>query len=80
MQYTIRSVPPNIDLALRSRAQKFGKSLNEIILETLAKGTGVHNQLVTFDDLDWFIGKKTLDASFHKEIDWLDSVPKEVIL
>ncbi len=37
-QYTIRSIPPKVDLALRKRAQKTGKSLNEIALEALEKG------------------------------------------
>jgi hypothetical protein len=77
-QYTIRSIPPNVDKALRHRAQKTGKSLNEVVLDVLASATGASAQASTFNDLDWFIGQKSLDPVFDKAMDWLDSVPKEL--
>lgn len=76
-QYTVRSVPPKLDTALRRRARKTGKSLNEVLIESLAVGAGVSPD-ANFDDLDWFIGNKSLGASFTDEIDWLDAAPKEV--
>jgi hypothetical protein len=77
-QYTIRSVPSKVDLVLRKRAKKTGKSLNEVVLEALAKGIGV-STTPTFDDLDWFIGSKSLDnKSFDEASSWLDSLPKEI--
>jgi hypothetical protein len=76
-QYTIRSIPPKLDAALRRRAQKSGKSLNEVLVETLAIGAGVSPD-TNFNDLDWFIGNKSLDKSFSQAIDWLDAAPKEI--
>ena len=37
MQYTIRNVPKSLDAALRRRAQRQGKSLNEVVIEALAR-------------------------------------------
>jgi len=77
MQYTIRSIPPKLDMTLRRRAQKTGKSLNEVLIETLAIGAGVSPD-ADFDDLDWFVGNKTLDTAFDQAIDWLDATPREI--
>lgn len=41
MQYTIRNVPPDLDRALKQRAKRLGKSVNEIALEALAHAVGV---------------------------------------
>jgi hypothetical protein len=77
-QYTIRSIPPKVDQALRSQAKKTGKSLNEIAIEALAKGAGVTPDS-TFNDLDWFIGNKSIDdKSFNDALNWLDSLPKDM--
>ncbi|HUB94045.1 MAG TPA: hypothetical protein VMB52_06095 [Verrucomicrobiae bacterium] len=76
-QYTIRSIPAKLDAALRRRVQKSGKSLNDVLIETLAIGAGISPD-ADFDDLDWFIGNKSLDTSFGQAIDWLDTAPKEI--
>jgi hypothetical protein len=77
-QYTIRSIPPKVDQALRSQAKKTGKSLNETAIEALAKGAGVTPE-ATFDDLDWFIGNKSIDDnSFDDALRWLDNLPKDI--
>ncbi len=76
-QYTIRSVPSRVDLVLRKRAKKTGRSLNDVALEALAKGSGVVPD-ASFDDLDWFIGGKTLDdKAFDDAMTWLDNLPTE---
>ncbi|MBI2071059.1 MAG: hypothetical protein HYT79_10725 [Elusimicrobia bacterium] len=54
IQYTIRSVPGDLDKALRIKAKKSGKSLNRLILESLAKGAGLQQEL--HNDLDHFFG------------------------
>lgn len=36
MQYTIRNIPPDLDKALKARAKRLGKSVNQIALEALA--------------------------------------------
>jgi len=40
MQYTLRGVPPLVDQALRARARKLGKSVNQVALEALAQSVG----------------------------------------
>ena len=44
MQYTIRGVPLAIDLSLRQYAKAESKSLNQILLDTLAAGLGFFRQ------------------------------------
>jgi plasmid stability protein len=41
MQYTIRGIPPALDTALRQRARRSGKSLNETALDALRDGVGL---------------------------------------
>jgi hypothetical protein len=78
IQYTIRSIPPKLDSALRHHAKKSSKSLNEVVLEALAIGAGVTSDS-NFSDLDWFIGNKSLDpSSFSESMTWLDNVPKDI--
>ena len=40
MKYTLRNVPEEVDRALRVRAERLGKSLNEIAVLALAESTG----------------------------------------
>lgn len=40
MQYTIRNVPAPVDAALRERAHRERKSLNQLLVETLAAAFG----------------------------------------
>lgn len=37
MQYTIRNVPKEVDKALRERARREGRSLNEVAIEALTR-------------------------------------------
>jgi hypothetical protein len=77
IQYTVRAVPAKLDKALRRQSKSSGKSLNEIVIAALEKGSGVNNQ-VTYHDLDWFIGGKSLPDEFSQDLNWLDSVPKDL--
>ena len=57
VQYTVRSVPAHVDKALRRKAQKGRKSLNEVLRDALireAEGTGVPERVYT--DLDALVG------------------------
>lgn len=77
IQYTIRSIPAKLDSTLRQKSKATGKSLNEVVILTLEKGAGV-NSSATFDDLDWFIGNKSLGTSFDENVQWLDNLPKDI--
>jgi len=41
MQYTLRNVPKELDRALRQRARRESRSLNEVALEAIAQGLGI---------------------------------------
>ena len=41
MQYTIRDIPPHLDVELRERARRENKSLNRVAIEALAHGLGL---------------------------------------
>ena len=40
MQYTIRNIPPALDKAVKAKAKRLGKSVNEVALDALARGVG----------------------------------------
>jgi hypothetical protein len=56
MQYTIRNVPPVVDRALRRRAGRMAKSLNEIAVEALSRGAGVEREAGEHHDADFLFG------------------------
>ena len=69
MQYTLRKIPPAVDKALRQKARKEGRSLNEVVLEALARGVGIEKELVKNHDLDFAIGTWVEDPEFEKAIE-----------
>jgi len=76
-QYTIRSVPPALDRALREKAKREGKSLNETILQALARGVDLLEKEPVFTDLDHCIGTWQQDAAFDAAIAAQDTVDAE---
>lgn len=79
MQYTIRSIPPELDKALRQRAERSGKSLNQVTLEVMTTGAGLSDSGVVYDDLDWFIGSLDIDETVQRDASsWLDSLPRDM--
>jgi plasmid stability protein len=61
MQYTIRNVPPQVDRALRRRATKEGKSLNQVTVEALAASLGLGDDPIRYRDLSDLLGKGVVD-------------------
>jgi hypothetical protein len=78
IQYTVRGVPSDVDSELRREARATGRTLNAIVLETLADAKGP-SEPATRDDLDWFIGSVSGDAGdFDAAQEWLDALPTEI--
>ncbi len=78
IQYTIRSVPPKLDEALRARAKKQGKSFNQTVVEALKQSAGITDEPVVYHDMDQFIGRGILDTkSFDRSQAWLESLPND---
>jgi hypothetical protein len=63
VQYTIRGVPREVDIALRRKASKRQVSLNQVIVDELSEATiGTRNR-ADFSDL---VGKWVPDAAFDE--------------
>jgi hypothetical protein len=73
VQYTVRSVPPEVDRLLRQKATQSKQSLNQVILNELTVATIGRKQKEDFSDVT---GKWTPDPAFdeivaaQRQIDW----------
>jgi hypothetical protein len=56
MQYTLRGIPKAVDTELRRRARRQRKSLNQVVIETLAEATGVPAEPIVRRDLSVVAG------------------------
>jgi hypothetical protein len=74
-QYTIRSVPKNLDTFLRRQANIQHKSLNQTILDYIAQATKLDMQ-EDDDNFEWIIGANTLDNDSLKAIAELKQTDK----
>ena len=77
IQYTLRQVPAQVDLALRETAHKERVSINQAALAALARGLGLSDRRVVSDDLDELAGTWEEDATFDAVIDEHDRVDPE---
>jgi hypothetical protein len=74
-QYTIRSVPKNLDAFLRRQARLRGKSLNQTILDYIQQATKLDMQ-EDGDNFDWLIGANTLGTDSLQAIADLKQIDK----
>jgi hypothetical protein len=75
VQYTVRSVPAHVDKALRRKADRERKSLNEVLRSALireAEGTGLPERVYT--DLDDLAGSWVDVPGFDEAIEAQDRV------
>jgi plasmid stability protein len=63
IQYTIRGIPPEVDQALRQKAAKRQRSLNQIVVEELTTAMVGSTKHADFTDL---VGKWTVDPAFDE--------------
>ncbi len=78
VQYTIRGVHPRLDKAIRERAARDGKSLNETLLNTLKSGLGLSETPTRYTDLNDLAGTWVRDPEFDKVIREMDRVDPEL--
>ena len=78
MQYTIRNVPNTLDEALRRAAREQDKSLNEVAIEALARGTGVSGEHGRLRDLSDIAGTWRKDPAFDKAVDAQHTIDQEI--
>ena len=68
MQYTIRGIPKEVDLELRRRARREGKSLNEVALQALAAST-IGEGTVKYRDLSDLVGSWVHDEETERVLE-----------
>lgn len=78
MQYTVRSVPAELDAELRREARATGRSLNAVVVETLKRAK--LPAATRYDDLDWFVGSAPGGSLAEQESAqaWLDALPSDL--
>jgi hypothetical protein len=67
-QYTIRNVPKVVDRALRRRADRQAKSLNEVAVEALARGAGVEHEASEHHDVDFLFKSWVEDPAVDRAL------------
>ena len=78
MQYTLRNVPAALDRALRARARREGRSLNEVLIDALRAATGLSEPLVRYRTLSGIRGTWREDPEFDAAIADQDRVDDEL--
>jgi hypothetical protein len=68
MQYTLRDVPPRLDIELRERARRERKSLNQVALEAIAQGLGIAGTKAPRRSLDDIAGTWKADAALERAL------------
>ena len=77
MRYTLRRVPQQVDKALRERARREGRSLNEVALDALTRGCGLADEPVRFRDVGDIAGTWVEDAEFDAVVADHDRIYQE---
>jgi len=78
MQYTVRGIPAALDKAMRQRARARGKSLNELAIEALAEGIGLHEALRERRDLSDIVGTWRKDAAVEAALAAQDEIDEHL--
>lgn len=78
IQYTIRNIPPAVDMVIRKRSRQLGKSFNQTVVDLLSLQTFGTTKPPVDDDFSWLYGKKTLDYSFDEAIGNLSQVDEKL--
>lgn len=69
MQYTLRDIPKNVDRALRERARREGRSLNQVAVQALSAAVGVDAEAVRRRDLGDVAGTWVADKAVDAALD-----------
>lgn len=77
IQYTVRSIPEEVDRELRRRAQAEGKSLNALVIELLEQSTRPPSTPVVHHDLDFLFGTWVEDPAFDEAVAEFERIDEE---
>lgn len=78
MQYTVRGIPPALDVALRQRARASRKSLNEAAIDALAEGAGLVGAPRKRRNLSDIAGTWKAEKAFDDAIAAQDRIDEDV--
>lgn len=78
VQYTIRSVPSEVNEAVREYAARERCSLNQAVLEVLRKGSGKADEKVIHHDLDFMAGTWISDEKCEKALAEFDRIDEDM--
>ncbi|QQS65185.1 hypothetical protein IPO96_01360 [Candidatus Saccharibacteria bacterium] len=78
IQYTIRNIPPAVDMVIKKRSQRTGKSFNQTVVDLLTMQTFGTTQIQAETGFDWLFGANTLDGSFDEAIADLSKIDKKL--
>ena len=70
IQYTIRNIPPAVDMVIKKRSKQSGKSFNQTVVDLLTLQTFGTTELPTDSSFDWLFGagKDSLGSEFDEAI------------
>ena len=69
MQYTIRNVPEGLDKALRDRAARERRSINDVAIDALSQAFGLSADPVRYRDLGEFAGTWVEDPEIDRTLE-----------
>ena len=69
MQYTLRNIPAQLDRVLRAKAKREGKSLNEVLIECLARALGLGPEPTRHRSLEDVAGTWVADAEVERALE-----------
>jgi hypothetical protein len=69
MQYTLRRIPKQLDAALRRRARREGKTLNQVTIEVLAEGLGLLEQPTKRRSVQDLVGARRKDPELEAALE-----------
>lgn len=80
IQYTIRSITPELDRLIRKKALLTGKSLNRVIVDDIKSVYGLNTESSggALAGLEWFVGKGSLEESVLVGLNDEDKIQKSI--
>lgn len=78
IQYTIRNIPPAVDMVIRKRSKQTGKSFNQTVVDLLSLQTFGITEPLNEQDFEWLYNRNTLDASFDEAIKNMSQIDQKL--
>lgn len=78
IQYTVRGVPDSLNQKAREEAEKYHKSMNALLLDVLARGLGVSETPVIYNDMDDLAGTWVEDEAFDEAVSAFEVVDADL--